>query len=93
MEWTEDMFATEPVLEKIEALEQQLAEEREAVAEGKKYIAEITADNISLENQLIEAEALLFRSQLLLDGQDCSEKLFVEINDYYKQYILPTHKK
>ena len=65
MEWTEDMFATEPVLEKIEALEQ----------------------------QLIEAEALLFRSQLLLDGQDCSEKLFVEINDYYKQYILPTHKK
>ena len=26
MEWTEDMFATEPVLEKIEALEQQLEE-------------------------------------------------------------------
>ena len=46
-----------------------------------------------LEQQLIEAEALLFRSQLLLDGQDYSEKLFVEINDYYKQYILPTHKK
>ena len=49
--------------------------------------------NPTLEEQLIEAEALLFRSQLLLDGQDCSEKLFVEINDYYKQYILPTHKK
>ena len=47
----------------------------------------------ALEQQLIEAEALLFRSQLLLDGQDYSEKLFVEINDYYKQYILPTHKK
>ena len=44
-------------------------------------------------NTIIEAEALLFRAQSLLDESDKGRQLFEEIQDYYKEYILPTHKE
>ena len=47
MEWTEDMFATEPVLEKIEELEQQLAEANELIEKCLYFPA-----NSGLEEEL-----------------------------------------
>ena len=56
---------------------------------GGKLSTEICAG--CYMEQLIEAEALLLRCQKLLNGKDAATDLYCEINDYYKQYIQPTH--
>ena len=62
MEWTEDMFATEPVLEKIEALEQQLAEAEDKLKIIATYAGKVTPERQYLA-EVVEYAKMYFRDR------------------------------